>query len=242
MGEFSNPGWVRVLAWLAAAIIVSLNIWLIIQTFGEWLEVTGPLLWIVLGPLSAGIILLLGFVILHPVLPAQWRVSGQRAVPVPETTPAPLEIPTAPSYKKILVALDHTERDREAILHGASLARAHSAKVFLVHVEEDVTSQVYGEMSSTHEVESGERYFLEILTRLRDQGVETELVVRHSRKPSEEIVRVAQSIKPDLVVMAAHGHKWWKDLIFGATINAVRHDLAVPVLIVREKADLGDSN
>jgi len=33
--------------------------------------------------------------------------------------------------------------------------------------------------------------------------------------------------------VAAHGHKWYKDLIFGATIDAVRHDVAAPVLIVR---------
>jgi manganese transport protein len=32
--------------------------------------------------------------------------------------------------------------------------------------------------------------------------------------------------------MGAHGHKGLKDLIFGATINAVRHQLKVPLLIV----------
>jgi manganese transport protein len=235
MGEFSNPGWVRLLAWTAAAIIVSLNIWLVIRTFGDWLEAAGPLLWLLLVPLTAGILFLLGFVVLHPVLPERWRTLGRRSAPVPETAPAPETIPAAPVYRRILVALDHSDRDRDAILHGASLAQAHNAKVFLVHVEEDVTSQVYGDLSSTHEVESGERYFLEILNGLRNQGVEAELVVRYSPNPSEEIVKAARSIQPDLLVMAAHGHKWWKDLIFGTTINAVRHDLAVPVLIVREK-------
>jgi manganese transport protein len=140
----------------------------------------------------------------------------------------------APTYRRILVALDHTDRDLEAIAHAAPLAKSHNAKVFLVHVEEGVTSQVYGALSSTEEVQAGERYFQEILESLQRQDIETELVVRHASKPSEEIVKVAKSIQPDLVVMAAHGHKWWKDLIFGATINAVRHDLAVPVLIVRD--------
>ena len=33
--------------------------------------------------------------------------------------------------------------------------------------------------------------------------------------------------------MGAHGHGGLKDLIFGNTINPVRHDLDVPMLIVR---------
>jgi manganese transport protein len=35
------------------------------------------------------------------------------------------------------------------------------------------------------------------------------------------------------VVMGAHGHKGLKDIVFGATINEVRHTLDVPVLVVR---------
>jgi len=33
--------------------------------------------------------------------------------------------------------------------------------------------------------------------------------------------------------MGAHGHKGLKDLIFGTTINAVRHNLDLPLLVVR---------
>jgi manganese transport protein len=32
--------------------------------------------------------------------------------------------------------------------------------------------------------------------------------------------------------MGAHGHRGVKDLIFGTTINAVRHAIATPVLVV----------
>jgi len=40
-------------------------------------------------------------------------------------------------------------------------------------------------------------------------------------------------LRPDLVIMGAHGHGGLQDLIFGNTIIPVRHDLDVPVLIVR---------
>ncbi|MCK6695817.1 MAG: universal stress protein, partial [Thermoanaerobaculia bacterium] len=33
--------------------------------------------------------------------------------------------------------------------------------------------------------------------------------------------------------MGAHGHRTIKDLIFGATVDAVRHAVRIPVLIVR---------
>ena len=60
-----------------------------------------------------------------------------------------------------------------------------------------------------------------------------EMVVRHARTPTREIVRFAQELQPDLIVMGAHGHKGLKDIVFGTTINAVRHKLKVPLLIVR---------
>ena len=37
MGEFANPAWLKALAYLVAAVIASLNAWLLIQTFSGWL-------------------------------------------------------------------------------------------------------------------------------------------------------------------------------------------------------------
>ena len=36
------------------------------------------------------------------------------------------------------------------------------------------------------------------------------------------------------MAMGAHGHTGFKDLIFGTTINAVRHQVKVPLLVVKE--------
>jgi manganese transport protein len=38
----------------------------------------------------------------------------------------------------------------------------------------------------------------------------------------------------DWLVMGAHGHTFFKDLIFGTTVDSVRHRVKIPVLIVRE--------
>jgi manganese transport protein len=33
--------------------------------------------------------------------------------------------------------------------------------------------------------------------------------------------------------MGGHGHRGWKDLLFGSTVSPVRHALSIPVLVVR---------
>ncbi len=232
MGEFANPRWVRALAWTAATLIVGLNLRLVWTTLGDWVSVTGDWLLLILIPICTAVGLLLIYVTLHPILPESVRRIGRPVGLVPAAVAAEI---AAPVYRSILVPLDHSTRDREAIAHGASLARAHGARLYLLHVEEDVTSQVYGDIASTAEVERGQRYFEGVVETLRGQSIDVELIVRHARSPSDEIAAVAREIRPDLVVMGAHGHRGLKDLIFGATINAVRHEIEAPLLIVRDE-------
>jgi manganese transport protein len=82
-------------------------------------------------------------------------------------------------------------------------------------------------------VEAGEQYIERIAQALRDQGITVDTAVSHSSSPRREIVRYAREIRPDLIVMGAHGHGGLKDLIFGTTISPVRHNLDMPILIVR---------
>jgi len=136
-------------------------------------------------------------------------------------------------YRRILVPLDHTSLDRDALAHAAALAKAQSGRLFLLHVEEGVTSQVYGPLSSTAEVEAGRDYLDQMMESLRDYDIDVETAIRHSSDPRREIVKYAREIQADLLVMGAHGHGVLKDLIFGDTINPVRHALKIPILVVR---------
>jgi manganese transport protein len=234
MGEFANRVWLRVLAWSAAALILSLDIWLVKITVQEWLESAGRWRgWVELGvlPLIMALGLLLAWIIFQPVLPPWLRRLGRAPIQLPEQVATNLPSLT---YQRILVPLDHTSKDRDAIAHAAALAKQHHATLYLLHVEEDVTSQVYGALASTAEVEAGAKYLQQIESELSAQQVAAEMVVRYSRNPKKEIVRYAEELKPDLVVMGAHGHKGIKDIVFGTTINAVRHKLKVPLLVVRD--------
>jgi manganese transport protein len=233
MGSFANRAWVRTLAWSSAAIIVALNLRLAVQVIGGWIASAGawrPLLWLIGIPAGIGILLLLLWVTFEPYISRRFKRFGSAPISLPETAPAASVVP---SYERILLPLDHTALDRLAVTHAAAMARLHGAKVYLLHVEEGVTSQIYGGESSTAEVEAGEAYIETIARTLRDQGIDVETAIRHSTSPKREIVQYAREVRPDLIVMGAHGHGGLKDLIFGATIGPVRHNLDVPILIVR---------
>ena len=233
MGPFANPRWVRILAWVTAAVIIALNIRLVWMVVSEWLEAAGawrPLVWVLLIPLGLLLAVLLLWVSVEPVITKWVRKFGRAPVELPETAGA--ETAAAPTYSRILVPLDHSVLDKLAVGHAAGMAKLYSARIFLLHVEEGATSRVYGDEASTAEVEAGERYLERIANSLRGQGIEVETSIAHSSSPKKEIVRYAAEVHPDLVIMGAHGHGGLKDVIFGTTIDPVRHQLKVPILIV----------
>ena len=234
MGPFANPGWVKALAWTTAVVIVGLNLWLAGPIIGGWLESAGrwrTLVWLAVIPTSIGLLLLLLWVSFEPLIRG-WIHSVGRASGLLQEAAGSGSLPP-PQYHRILVTLDHTALDRLALTHAAATARLYGAKLYLLHVEEDVTSQIYGQAASTAEVEAGEQYIGKIAEGLRQQGIEVETAISHSSSPGKEIVAYARAVRPDLVIMGAHGHGGLKDLVFGTTINPVRHNLDVPMLIVR---------
>jgi manganese transport protein len=236
MGPFANRVWVKVLAWIVAAVIIALNLRLAAEAIVGWTTAAGPwrlVIWIAAVPIAIGLLLLLIWVTFEPYIAYHIQRRASATATLPEAAPPEAAIAPAPQYRRILVPLDHTELDRLAVTHAAAMARLHHAKIFLLHVEEGVTSQIYGGDASTAEVEAGAAYLETIARSFREQGIEVETAVSHSLSPKREIVRYAHEIRPDLVIMGAHGHGGLKDLIFGNTINPVRHDLDVPMLIVR---------
>ena len=229
MGTFANKIWVQALAWIMAVIIVVLNA----QVYWEWIANSRGnrwLLWLAVAPLGVLLLALLAWVTLEPALSAWLHRTGRAPLSLPQSVGAGAQ---APVYTRILVPLDLTDLDRLAVGHATALARLHHAKLYLLHVEEGVTSQIYGALSSTAEVEAGQNYLDEIVRSLEAESIEVSTKVVHSANPKKEIIRYAREVQPDLLVMGAHGHKRLKDLIFGNTIDPVRHALNVPILVVR---------
>ncbi len=232
MGEFANGTWLKLGSWFCAAFILVLNVWLLWNQAADWSAQTGRyrLLFIACAVI-VGIVFctLLGYITFWP--------HTRRAAPPAEPVAVTLEESAAPvwtprSYSTILVPLDHSESDRDAVANALSLAKLHHARMVLLHVEEGVTSQLFGSQSSTAEIAEGQQYLAALVESLNDQNVDVEVLVRHGKSPAKEIAAAVAEVQPDVVVMASHGHRGIKDLIFGTTINAVRHRIKAPLLIV----------
>src|SRR6185503_3627016 len=180
MGAFANKAWVYVLAWITAAIIVGLNLRLVVSVFSDWLASAGDqrwLGWLGIAPVGTFVFLLLVWVTFEPFLRGWIHRLGRAPLTLPQSVGAGV---FAPVYRRILVPLDHTDLDRQAIGHAAAMARLHHAKLYLLHVEEGVTSQIYGSLSSTAEVEAGQKYLDEIVESLKAESIEVEAEVVHS--------------------------------------------------------------
>jgi manganese transport protein len=234
MGAFVNGPLLKLVAWTTASGILALNVYLAWETCSSALHSTGK--WAtVLGVLSAvisiGLLGLLLFLIFWPFLHRE-RPHERAALAV--EAPA-AQATSGANYACILVPLDHTESDRDAISNAMAIAKSNRAELILLHIEEGVPSRIYGALASTAEVREGHDYLEQLADRIRAEGVGVTIVVKHGGSPARQIAETAAELKPDLVVMAAHGHRGLKDLIFGSTINKLRHHLKTPILIVQAK-------
>lgn len=232
MGEFANGKWLRLAAWSCAAFILVLDVWLVWQQLVEWTARSGGYRPLVIGLASVaaiGCAALLATITLWPWIRGAAPPAGRVAVAIDEK---PVPLFASRIYSSILVPLDHSESDHASLTNALALAKIHNARIILLHVEEGVTSQMFGSLSSTAEIQEGQGYLKKIVESLRSQNVTVDVVVRHGNSPAKEIVGSVRDLHPDLLIMASHGHRGLKDLIFGTTINAVRHRVKVPMLIV----------
>jgi len=139
-------------------------------------------------------------------------------------------------YKRILVAVEHSSADRTIIEHVQPLARLCGATIVLIHVADGWAARAYDELKlrDSKEMQEDRAY----LDQVRDELVSNGFVVESrlaKGDPAEEIIRAAAAGGIDLVAMATHGHRFVKDLLLGATVDKVRHELTVPVLLVKAR-------
>jgi len=101
-------------------------------------------------------------------------------------------------------------------------------------VVETAGAMVYGsdieDQESAKDTQALENY----RKQLEEKGYDVEIKIGFGN-PRRTIPQMVKEFQADLLVMGAHGHKFFKDLIFGATVDTVRHRVEIPVLVVKEK-------
>jgi len=229
MGEFANKGWVKILAWLIALTIVSLNGKLVIDTLGEWIaEAENPTIYyLTVVPLVVGAGVLLLYITFAPII----KSVKQKATYAPDGLPRDLEITDAKKYKRIAVTVDFSSSDSKAISNAFSQGGKEAAYI-LIHIVETAGARMMGSDIDDLETLSDQSNLEKYKSDLEAKGYTIELKLGFG-SPKKSIPEIVNNCNCDLLVMGAHGHKAFKDLLFGTTLDQVRHNVNVPVLIVK---------
>ena len=137
-------------------------------------------------------------------------------------------------YKNILVALENSRADETLLPHIAELAKLHGSNLLLVHVADGFAARNYDQLklAESEEMKDDRAYLESSAETLRQRGLKVDTFLALG-DPAQGILKAAQDRQCDLIAMTAHGHRLLGDLLFGSTINEVRHKAQVPVLLVR---------
>jgi manganese transport protein len=137
-------------------------------------------------------------------------------------------------YKKILVALENGRADDTLVPHIAELARRLGSELLLLHVADGFAARNFEQLklAESDEMRADRSYLEGIAQRLRAAGlvVKTQLALGN---PPTEILRCADGQACDMIAMTSHGHTLIADIFLGSTIDRVRHNTAIPILVVR---------
>ena len=226
MGAFVIKPVVQVLAWLITAILVYLNIRMVTGEAIDYFNSSDNLFWktvIILAGLSFLTLLLIALI--YPLL------RKRRIVKVlPHAEAGDLQNLDVPVYKKIAVSLDFTENDPKLLAHAIGQGNVETTYC-LIHVVESVPARIYENESDDMETRKDNEHLLNYIDQLKQKGLEAEARLGFGQR-AKEIARLVKESNADMLVIGAHGHTGLKDFIYGETVNAVRHELKVPVLVV----------
>lgn len=134
---------------------------------------------------------------------------------------------------KILAATDFSTRSQRALRRAGLLARKAGSELTIVHVVDDDRPARLVEL----ERREAQRYLAEqadALTELRGLGCHSTIVTGDA---FDGILRTAESIAADLIVMGAHRKQLLRDIFIGTTIERVIRAGRCPVLMVNNEAE-----
>ncbi|MES2266901.1 MAG: Nramp family divalent metal transporter [Bacteroidota bacterium] len=230
MGKFATSVPLKILAWVFATLIVGLNVRLVIQEIETWAAGSpgsANLVHFVISPIAVGIGLLLLYVFLRPLL---YKHSDHPAY-IPHGIAAKLDNLEAVSYSNIAITIDFSRNDEDCIRH-ALMQGGKKAHYTLIHVVETAGARYYGGQVMDNETQSDVDNLDKYVNTLTSLHYKAEAKIGYGGAATA-IAEIINQSKIDFVVMGSHGHKVLKDLIFGTTVDSVRHKVNVPVLVVK---------
>jgi nucleotide-binding universal stress UspA family protein len=137
-------------------------------------------------------------------------------------------------YRRILVAVENSPADATILTHVRKLAVLTGAELLLVHVADGWAARHFDQLKLRESEEmKGDRAYLDRIAGELEAvplRVSTQLAMGD---PATELIRLVTEWGADLIAMSTHGHRFVNDLLRGTTVNRVRHEVKIPVLLLR---------
>ena len=230
MGQFTISKVTQVFAWLSAAIIIGLNGKLVVEQIADWMRLYPQYGWwfkLLVIPLAVAIAGLLLHILIKPLL-FNYHDKPAR---VPHGFAMPITNFAGTAYQHVGITIDFTANDSESIRHGL-MQGGHGAQYTLIHVVETAAARYLGTEVLDHETLSDKANLDKYVHLLQAQGYNAHAHIGYGGT-ANAITHIVKQEGVDFLVMGAHGHKTLKDMIFGTTVDTVRHKLGIPILIIK---------
>jgi manganese transport protein len=227
MGDFAIKNTTKVAAWLVAIILVFLNVKMVIDQSLDFFEQPGNIGWKILILIGAAIFIWL--FVMMTFLPIFKKRKLRDIARMHNDIPI-LQNLEVNENRVIAVSLDFSKADEKLIAYAIAQGQT-DVRYVLIHIVESPSAKYFGEASDDYETRKDLERLEALSQQLMNAGYLVEYVLGYRNRVSE-IVRIVKLKEADMLVMGAHRHRGIKDYIFGETIESVRHQLEIPVLIV----------
>lgn len=149
--------------------------------------------------------------------------------------------------KTILVAVDLSAATVHVCAAAADLARSIGGRLVIFHAVPPVPQVIYGlDTFTAHEVATYTRasrkqaaHKMEALLHWFRKRCPNTRIALHEGPPAQNILRTAEKVDADFIVLGSHGHGAMHDLLVGSTAHRIIRKAPCPIVLVPVTRETG---
>ncbi|WP_180048188.1 MULTISPECIES: universal stress protein [unclassified Acinetobacter] len=145
------------------------------------------------------------------------------------------------SFEHILVPVDGSETSYAAVDKAVEIAKAFNSKVTVVQVlalDPYIAAEYITAAQTNDLVERARTAILKTLDEAKAKfaaaGIDAETQLLEGQVIYSEIVKAAESLDTDLIVIGSHGRTGFKKLFLGSVAQSILGQANVPVMVIRK--------
>lgn len=145
------------------------------------------------------------------------------------------------SFEHILVPVDGSETSYAAVDKAVEIAKAFNSKVTVVQVlalDPYIAAEYITAAQTNDLVERARTAILKTLDEAKAKfaaaGIDAETQLLEGQVIYSEIIKAAESLNTDLIVIGSHGRTGFKKLFLGSVAQSILGQANVPVMVIRK--------